>query len=65
MGQKPPPPKNANKICFYVNSPFDHHQKIFFQIFFSEKSYLFDLKLQKNYIELKLSTYLILIQLSV
>ncbi len=32
-GQKPPPPKNANKICFYVNSPFHHHPKICFQRF--------------------------------
>jgi len=55
-------PKSAIKIC----SPFRHHPKIFFQRF-KKKSYLFNLKLQKNCIKLKFSfsTYLILIQLLV
>ena len=63
------PPKNASNICLFkfVNSPFHHHPKIFFQRFFSKKCYLLDLKLSKNYIKLKLSlsTYFILIQMLV
>jgi len=38
------PPKTAKKLAFYVNSPFHHHPKVFFQEFFKLKIVIYSIR---------------------